>query len=161
MGYRPDQTKVCLYCGRSNPVSASTCEGCGATRFQVVALPAIPQPQWEMQPPSQPLRVEQIEPVIRVLYFFFIGFIVGFLWLLATLCVFVTVVGWPLARAMFKVLLSVATLYRSPQYGPGEILRSGWNESIERYKAAPIYGKVLAPLAFVLCAAGIAWLLYG
>jgi hypothetical protein len=153
------QMKICLYCGRHNPLQASVCEGCGASQFEVEPLPA--PPTWQTIPPSLPVRVEQINPAARFLYFFFIGLIVSFYWLALTLIIFVTVVGWPLASAMLKVLPTAATLYRSPHYAPGDALRSGWTDTIVRYRAAPLTGKVFAPLVFALCLLAIIYLMYG
>ncbi len=140
-------------------MQATICEGCGASEFEIEPLP--PPPAWQMTPPSWPVRVEQINPAARFIYFFVFGLIISFYWLVLILFVFVTVVGWPLASAMLKVLPTIATLYRSPLNTPGNALRSGWNETISRYHAAPLTGKVLAPLIFALCLLGLIYLIHG
>lgn len=165
-GYNPAQMKVCLYCGRTNPLSASLCAGCGASKFEIepLPLPAPLPPQPYYQQVTQPMptvRVQQIHPAIMVIYFFLFGFILAFFWLLLTLSVALTVIGIPLATAMMRVTPTVAALYRNPQYSPGDALRYGWSETLSRYRAASPVGKVVAPVTFVLCVAVLLYWIYG
>ena len=73
-----------------------------------------------------------------------------FYWLLFATLFLLTVVAQPLAMAMYRAVPIVATLSRTPP-SLGVAMSAGWRESVERYRAAPIWGKVLAPLVFVGC----------
>lgn len=146
-------TKKCLYCGRINSASALACEGCGASEFELLPPTYFPPAQRAetapyLPPPYAP--VVQLSPAIRFLYFFFIGFFVVFYWLLFATLFLVTVVAAPLAMAMYRAVPIVATLSRTPP-SLGVAMSAGWRESVERYRAAPVWGKVLAPLVFVGC----------
>ena len=144
-------TKKCLYCGRVNAASALSCAGCGASEFELLP-PAYFPPQ---QPLPAPVPVSfapvvQLPPVVRFLYFFFVGLLVVFYWLLLATLFLVTVIAQPLAIAMYRTVPTVATLSR--MHRPfGVLLGDAWHESVERYRAAPTWGKVLAPLVFVGC----------
>ena len=146
-------TKKCLYCGRINSASALVCEGCGASEFELLPPTYFPPAQQPAVLPYSPppyAPVVQLSPAIRVLYFFFVGFFVVFYWLLFATLFLVTVVAQPLAMAMYRAVPIVATLSRTPP-SLGIAMSAGWRESVERYRAAPIWGKVLAPLVFVGC----------
>jgi hypothetical protein len=146
-------TKKCLYCGRINSASVLACEGCGASEFELLPptyFPPAQQPAVLSYSPPPYAPVVQLSPAIRVLYFFFVGFFVVFYWLLFATVFLVTVVAQPLAMAMYRAVPIVATLSRTPP-SLGVAMSAGWRESVERYRAAPLWGKVLAPLVFVGC----------
>ena len=148
-----EYTKKCLYCGRINPASALVCEGCGASEFELLPPTYFPPAQQVAAPPYLPppyAPVVQLSPAIRFLYFFFIGFFVVFYWLVFATLFLVTIVAQPLAMAMYSAVPIVATLSRTPP-SLGTALSAGWRASVERYRTAPIWGKVLAPLVFVGC----------
>jgi hypothetical protein len=156
-------TKKCLYCGRINSASALACEGCGASEFELLPPTYFPPAQQPAVPPySAPpyAPVVQLSPAIRVLYFFFIGFFVVFYWLLFATLFLVTIVAQPLAMAMYRAVPIVATLSRTPP-SLGVAMSAGWRESVERYRAAPLWGKVLAPLVFVGCLVALVMLARG
>lgn len=145
-------TKKCLYCGRVNVASALSCAGCGASEFELLPPTYSPQPQ---QPapvfaPASYAPVAQLPVAVRFLYFLFIGIFIVFYWLFFATLFLVTVVAQPLAMAMYRTVPIVATLSRT-QLSFGAVLGNGWRESVERYLAAPVWGKVLAPLVFVGC----------
>jgi hypothetical protein len=148
-----EYTKKCLYCGRINAASSLSCAGCGASEFEFLPPTYIPQPQMALYPPANlppnaQLPVVQLPVAVRVLFCFFIGLLIVFYWLVFATLFLVTVVAQPLAMAMYRAVPVVATLSRTPP-PPGESLAEGWRASVERYRAAPIWGKVLAPLIFV------------
>ena len=146
-------TKKCLYCGRINPASALACAGCGASEFELLPPTYFPPAQQPaMLPYSTPLYapIVQLSPAVRFVYFFFIGFFVVFYWLLFATLFLVTVIAQPLAMAMYRAVPIVATLSRTPP-SLGIAMSAGWRESLARYRAAPLWGKVLAPLVFVGC----------
>lgn len=137
--------KKCLYCGRINPGQAMQCAGCGAGSF----VPLPPEPVYAGDSSVAARPVEQINPAIRALYFFFFGLLVAFYWLLASLGVLLTIVAQPLAAAMFRLLPTIATLHRNEE-PVGQIMSRGWQDSVARYKAAPLWAKLLAPLTLAV-----------
>lgn len=144
-----EYTKKCLYCGRINAASSLSCAGCGASEFEFLPPSYIPQPQMALfPPPKAQMPVVQLPVAVRVLYCFFIGILIVLYWLVFATIFLVTVVAQPLAMAMYRAVPVVATLSRTPA-PPGESLADGWRASVERYRAAPVWGKVLAPLIFV------------
>jgi hypothetical protein len=144
-------TKKCLYCGRINAASALACAGCGASEFELLPPTYFPPQQLAGAVASIPYApVVQLSPAIRFLYFFFVGLLIVVYWLVFATLFLITIVAQPLAMAMYRTVPAVATLSRtSPPFGA--VLGNGWRESVERYRAAPAWGKVLAPLAFVGC----------
>jgi hypothetical protein len=143
-----NQFKKCLYCGRVNPDAAMQCAGCGASNFEALPPTYYPQPQQMM--PMPPVRIVQIQPVLRFVYGFFVGLMVTPPWIVFATVLLVTVVGAPLAFAMYRAIPTVISLYR-PARPVGDSLAEGWRELVARYFAAPLWGKVLAPIVFVVC----------
>ena len=144
--------KKCLYCGRINAASALSCAGCGASEFEPLRPTYYPSPQPVPNPlsPASYPPVAQISPAIRFLYFFFVGLLVIFYWLVFATLFLLTIVAQPLAMAMYRSVPAVATLSRTPPPF-GVVMTEGWRETVRRYRAAPVWGKVLAPLVFVGC----------
>ena len=141
--------KECVYCGRNNPAHAMQCAGCGAGSFGAVQTDAgLARQPMEVVPPFPSGPVPQIELPIRIIFFILVGFLVAFYWLLAALVLLFTIVAQPLALAMFRILPTVTTLHRGREL-VGYTLRQGWQGTVARYVAAPWWGKVVAPLAFV------------
>lgn len=150
-------SKECLYCGRTNPASAMQCLGCGAGSFGPIRTNAqVARQPIELVPPIPSSPVKQIEPAVRILYFFFIGFPVGFLWALLSLPFLLIIVAYPLAFAMLRLLPTVVTLHRTNE-SFGYILEKGWHDTIASYKAAPLWAKITAPIVFVAYIAGFFW----
>jgi uncharacterized membrane protein YccF (DUF307 family) len=153
------QYKKCLYCGRSNSADALECEGCGGSSFGPVQVEVVPTyPNQPVYIP--PVRIVQIPPAWRILFFIFAGIFIVVYWLLFAAIFFVTVLGQPLAMSMFRTVPTVATLYRDQQPF-GTIIADGWRATVTRYLAAPLWGKVLAPAIFVGCIVGLFLWWYG
>lgn len=149
-------TKECLYCGRINNADINQCEGCGASSFgpiQVVyaGTPYVGVPY---QPPSLP--VQPIQPGVRVFYFVFIGWSLGFYWAIFSALVTLTIIGYPLGRAFFSLLPVVATLQKQPQTF-GERLRQGWQETITTFRDTSLIGKIIGIAVSASIFASIVW----
>lgn len=141
-----------------NRADATQCAGCGAGSFGAIQYSSPPRPVGDFARPIPLAPVEQVSPAVRIIYFLVFGYIAGLCWLLMTVVFMLTITGYPLGRGFFRVLPAVLTLQRERE-PLSYTLGQGWQATLAKYQAAPLWGKVLAPLALVVYVVAIIWYL--
>ena len=104
--------------------------------------------------------VEQVSPAVRIIYFFLFGYIAGLCLLVLAVVFMLTIIGYPLGRALLRMLPAVWTLQRERE-PLSYTLGQGRRATLAKYQAAPLWGKVLAPLALAVYAGAIIWYVAG
>ena len=153
-------TKECLYCGRTNRADTMQCAGCGAASFGPIQYSTPPRSADEFAPPVPQAPVEQVSPAVRIIYFFLFGYIAGLCLLLLAVVFMLTIIGYPLGRALLRMLPAVWTLQRERE-PLSHTLGQGWRATLAKYRTAPLWGKVLAPLALAVYVGAIIWYVAG
>lgn len=141
-------TKECLYCGRDNNADAAQCAGCGAGSFGPIRYTMPPQ-QVSYYPMQQAGPIIQVQPAVRIVYFFLVGIIVSFYWIAFAFLLMLSVVGFPLGWALLRLLPTVATLQKQPE-SFGDTLGRGWQETMTGFRSSSIWAKLFALFAIVV-----------
>ncbi|MEO5953027.1 MAG: hypothetical protein ABIQ44_11235, partial [Chloroflexia bacterium] len=94
---------------------------------------------------------------IRIIYFLLVGVLIGFYWVAFSALVMLTIIGYPLGRALLSLLPTVATLQKQRQ-SFGGTLGQGWQETVTTFRGTSLPGKLIGIAVLAMIVASIVWL---